>query len=60
MSEWLWTSIPYTDVPIVLVVVLVGLWFVLRNRATDLGSASALDARIGQGRPVVLEFFSNT
>jgi hypothetical protein len=32
----------------------------LRNRATDLSAERGLDGVVGQGQPVVLEFFRNT
>jgi hypothetical protein len=55
--EWLMVEIPVIDVPVILVAGLVGLWLLVRNRATELGSSSELDDMIGQGRPVVLDFF---
>ena len=60
MNELFWVTVPYTDIPVVAVLFLVGLWFLLRNRATALESSAELDSRIGGGSPVVLEFFSNT
>lgn len=60
MSELVWTPIPGTDLPILVVVALIGLWLFLRQRATDLGSSSDLDSMIGSGQPVVLQFFKNT
>ena len=60
MNEFFWTTVPYTDIPVVVVLFLAGLWFLLRNRATALGSSSELDSRIGRGNPVILEFFANT
>ncbi len=60
MNELFWVTVPYTDIPVVAVLFLVGLWFLLRNRATPLESSAALDSRIGGGSPVVLEFFANT
>ena len=59
MNEFFWTAIPFTHIPIVAVVAVVGLWAVLRNRATALASSAAFDAKVGHGRPVVVEFFSN-
>lgn len=55
--DWLLVEIPVLDIPMILVVVLIGLWLVLRNRATPLGSPSELDRIVGQGEPVVLQFF---
>lgn len=60
MGELLRTPIPYTDIPVLIPVVLLALWLLLRNRATDLGPGVGIDAVVGQGRPVVLEFFRNT
>lgn len=60
MSDLIWTPIPGTDLPIVVVVGLIGAWLYLRHRATRLDSESSLDAMIGAGRPVVLQFFKNT
>lgn len=60
MSEILRTPIPYTDLPVLLPVVLLALWLLLRNRATELSPGSGLESVIGRGQPVVLEFFSNT
>ena len=60
MSELFWTTIPFTKIPIVVVVGLIGLWMLLRNKATKLSSGADFDAVIGGGRPVVMEFFSNT
>lgn len=39
------------------VMLVVGL--LLRSKAYKLGSISDLDSKVGQGKPVVLEFFSN-
>ncbi len=55
--DWLLIEIPVLDVPAVVVAGLVGLWLLIRNRPTPLDSSSGLDAVIGQGDPVVLEFF---
>lgn len=60
MSEILQTPVPFTHVPILVPVVLLAIWLLLRNRATELDPGTGLDGIIGQGRPVVLEFFSNT
>ena len=37
-----------------------GAWLFLRTPATPLASVSSLDALLGRGEPVVLEFFANT
>lgn len=55
--EWLMVEIPVLDVPVLLVAGLVALWLLVRNRETPLGSRSELDAVLGRGEPVVLEFF---
>ncbi len=60
MSEILQTPIPFTDIPILLPAVLLVLWLLLRNQATALSPGAGLDDIVGQGRPVVLEFFRNT
>ena len=59
MNELFWTTVPFTPFPVVAVIAVVGLWAVLRNRATALASVEAFDAKIGHGQPVVVEFFSN-
>jgi len=60
MIEILRTPIPYTDIPILLPAVLLVVWLLLRSRATELSSSSGIGGVIGQGQPVVLEFFRNT
>ena len=60
MGELLQTPVPFTDVPALIPIVLLALWFLLRNRATELSPESGLDGVVGQGQPVVLEFFRNT
>ena len=60
MLELFWTPIPGTNLPIVVVAGLIGLWLFLRHKASDVGSSSALDAMLGNGQPVVLQFFKNT
>jgi len=40
--------------------ILLGAWLFLRTPATPLASVAALDSLLGQGEPVVLEFFGNT
>lgn len=54
--DWLLVEIPVIDVPVILVAGLVGLWLLFRSRST-FESDSELDAAIGRGRPVVLNFF---
>lgn len=60
MSEIFWTTIPFTEIPLVVVAALVGLWLLLRNRATEAAGDAGFDSMIGAGQPVVMEFFSNT
>ena len=45
---------------IIVAVALIGLWLIMRTRATKVGSGSTLGGLIGGGSPAVLEFFSNT
>ncbi len=40
--------------------VMLGIWFLLRSKASKLSSTSELESKIGRGSPIVLEFFSNT
>lgn len=42
------------------VVVMLGLWLLLRTRATRFAPDSSFDGMLGRGEPVVLEFFGNT
>ncbi len=60
MIELLQTPFPFTNIPVLLPVALLAVWLLLRNRATELSPSSGLDGVIGQGQPVVLEFFRNT
>ncbi|HEY75652.1 MAG TPA: hypothetical protein G4O00_05655 [Thermoflexia bacterium] len=39
---------------------LLAAWFFLRTSPTDLASTEEFDQKIRSGRPVVVEFFSNT
>lgn len=55
--DWLFADMPVLDIPWLLVALLVGLWLLFRNRATELGSSAELEAMIGSGEPLVLEFF---
>ena len=45
---------------IVFVGALIAGWFLLRTRATTLTTASSLDDSLNSGKPVVMDFFSNT
>jgi len=58
MGEILRTPVPYTDIPILLPLVLFTIWLLLRGRATRL--EAGVDGVVGKGQPVILEFFSNT
>lgn len=55
--DWLLVEIPVIDVPVLLVAALIGLWLLVRIRPAKLGSTSELDAALGQGEPVILDFF---
>ncbi len=46
--------------PLIVGAILLGAWLFLRTPATPLASVAALDSLLGQGEPVVLEFFGNT
>ena len=54
--EWLLIEIPVIDFPVLLIAALIALWLLVRNRQTPL-ERGGLDAVIGRGDPVVLEFF---
>ena len=60
MIELLQTPVPFTDIPALIPIALIVVWLLLRSRATELSPSSGLDGVIGQGQPVVLEFFRNT
>ena len=55
--DWLLVDIPVIEVPVILVAGLIGLWLLVRNRATSFDSISELEAAVGRGEPVVLNFF---
>ena len=47
--------------PWAVILVVIAIWFfLLRTRATEIGSKNDFDAMINSGQPVVLDFFSNT
>jgi len=48
------------NLSIIVAIALIGVWLLLRTRATKVGSGSTLGGLIGGGSPAVLEFFSNT
>lgn len=54
--DWLLVEIPVLDIPVLLVALLVGAWFLLRSTST-FESESQVDEAVGQGEPVVLNFF---
>ncbi len=56
MPEFIRSNLPL----IVAVVVLVGVWFVLRTSATRFEGGASIDTLLDSGQPVVLEFFGNT
>jgi hypothetical protein len=35
-------------------------WLLLRSKASQLATTSDLDTKLGRGKPLVLDFFSNT
>lgn len=39
---------------------LAALWLLLRTPGTELSSTAEFDQRVSAGRPVVVEFYSNT
>jgi len=51
------TPIPGTDLPIIVVAGVIGLWLLLRTRATTIDSKAGLDEIVARGEPTVLEFF---
>lgn len=55
--ELILTPIPGTDLPIIVVLGVIGLWLLLRTRATPIDSKAGLDEMLGRGEPTVLEFF---
>ena len=55
--DWLLVEIPVIDVPVLLVAGLIGLWLLVRIRPTELEAEGGLDAAIGRGEPVILNFF---
>lgn len=57
--ELILTPIPGTDLPIVFVAGMTGLYLLLRTRATPIESRAGLDRTLGRGEPTVLEFFGN-
>ena len=46
--------------PLIVGAILLGAWLFLRTPTTPLESIASLDNLLGQGEPVVLEFFGNT
>ena len=47
-------------VPILIVVVLFGGWFVLRPNATSFAAGESLEAILAGDQPILLEFFGST
>ncbi len=49
------------NLPVILVLaILIAAYFLLRNRPSPVGSLEDFNALISGGKPVVVEFFSNT
>jgi len=46
--------------PLILGLLVLGVWLLLRTPAASIDSLAELDARLQRGEPVVLEFFANT
>ena len=44
---------------LICIAVMATAWWFLRSRATSFESTADFDRQIGNGRPLVLEFFSN-
>jgi hypothetical protein len=59
LIDLIFTPIPGTDLPILVVAGVIGLWLYLRSKS-NVESTSALNAILGRGQPTVLQFFSNT
>lgn len=55
--QWLMTEIPVLDIPVIWVLGAIGLWLLVRNRQTHIEPGSGLQAVVGRGEPIVLEFF---
>lgn len=47
-------------VPILILVVLFGGWFVLRPKATNFTAGESLEAVLAGDQPILLEFFGST
>jgi hypothetical protein len=60
MSEQITTFIRENALFLVVLLGLVGAFVLLRTKGTQLESVDELDAMLGNGQPVVVEFFSNT
>ena len=46
---------------VLIVLLLIGIWFLLlRTRATEIESRDEFEAMINGGKPLVVDFFSNT
>ena len=46
--------------PIIVILVLILAYFLLRNRPSPVSSVEEFNAVVTSGKPVVVEFFSNT
>jgi len=60
MSEQITTFIRENALFLVVLLGLVGAFVLLRTKGTQLESVDELDAMLGNGQPVIVEFFSNT
>ncbi|GEM_PF-423642 len=47
-------------VALLIVIALAAAYFLLRTTPSDIGSLEELQARLNAGKPVLLEFYSNT
>jgi len=46
--------------PLVVILILILAYFLLRNRPSPVGSVEEFNTLVTSGKPVVVEFFSNT
>jgi hypothetical protein len=60
MSEQITTFVRENAFFLIVLLGLVGAFVLLRTKGTQLGSVDELDAMLGNGQPVIVEFFSNT
>lgn len=60
MSEQVLAFLRENGVFLAVLLGIVAAFVLLRTKATDLDSVDELDALLGAGQPVVVEFYSNT